>query len=146
MLRIIHLFFVALIVLPSGYVFADSSKISKDPVEIVAGGKIYPSLHAYKLQQLQDDLGVVLSLGQLREFSREEISAVIREIQTQPPVMARLPAADARITQIEETLKNYNAQHRDEPPLRVDPVKVKTIIIKPSSQDRLPDVQKTDER
>ena len=146
MLRIISLFFVAFTILPSGYVLAGSAKTSQDPVEIVAGGKSYPSLHAYKLQRLKDDLRGVLSPAQLREFSAEEISAVIREIKTQPPVMARLPAADARITQIEETLKNYNAQHRDEPPLRVDPVKVKTIIIKPSSQDRLPDVQKTDER
>ena len=127
----------------SGYAFAQSPGTSQESVEVVAGGKIYPSLHAYKLQKLKDDLRGVLSPGQLREFSGEELSAVIREIQFQPSAMARLPApeaavpvADARIKLIEEALKDYNAQHWDDPALRVDPVQGKTIIIKPSSSDQ----------
>lgn len=151
--RIILVFLIAFIVLPAGYVFAQAAKTSRGPIEVFADGKRYPSLRAYKLQRLKDNLRGVLSPGQLREFSAEEISAVILEIKTQPPVMAQppaqdvtVPAADARVTQIEEALKDYHALRGDNPPLTGDPSKVKTIIIKPSSQDRLPDVQKTDER
>lgn len=87
--RIVLVFLIAFIVLPTGYVFAQAAKTSRDPIEVFADGKRYPSLHAYKLQRLKDNLRGVLSPGQLREFSAEEISAVILEIKTQPPVMAQ---------------------------------------------------------
>ena len=153
MLRIILVFFVASGVFPVGYVFARDAETSRAPIEIFADGKRYPSLHAYKLQRLKDHLRGVLSPGQLREFSAEEISAIIREIQNQPPVMAQLPApkpavspADARSKLIEEALENYNARYGDGPSVTVDPVKGKTIIIQPSPRDASSNVQKTDER
>ena len=95
----------------------------------------------------------VLSPGQLREFSAEEISAVVQELRTEPPVMAQLPApelavspAEARRKLVEEALENYNARYGDGPPVTVDPVKGKTIIIQPSPRDVPSNVQKTDER
>ena len=149
--RIILVFFVAFGVFPAGYVFARDAETSRAPIEIFADGKRYPSLHAYKLQQLKDHLRGVLSSGQLREFSAEEISAIIREIQNQPPVMAQLPApkpavspADARSKLIEEALENYNAQYGDDPASTIDSVRGKTIIIKPPSRDVSSNVQKTD--
>ena len=143
MSRTIRALLIMSVVFSGGYAFAQSPGTPKESVEVVAGGKTYPSVHAYKLQKLKDDLRGVLSPGQLREFSEEELSAVIREIQFQPPAMAQLPApeatapvADARIKLIEEALKDYNAQYRDDPALRVDPAQGKTIIIKPSSSDQ----------
>lgn len=134
---------IASVVFSSGYAFAQSPGTPKESVEVVAGGKTYPSVHAYKLQKLKDDLRGVLSPGQLREFSEEELSAVIREIQFQPPVMAQLPApkpavstADARSKLVEEALKNYNAQYGDGPSVTIDPVKGKTIILKPPLQEQ----------
>lgn len=154
MRRTILGFFVAFIILPAGYVFAQAAETSRDPVEIFANGKRYPSVHAYKLQRLKDDLRGVLSPAELREFSAQEISAVIREIKTQPPVMAqtpaqevKAPATDAQIGEMEEMLKDYNAaQNRDNPSLAVDPAKVKTVVVNPSSRDVSSNVQKTDER
>ena len=150
---IVSVFIIAFIIFPIGYAFARSSDTSQGPVEVVVAGKRYPSLHAYKLQQLKDHLRGVLSSGQLREFSAEEISAIIREIQNQPPVMAQLPApkpavspADARSKLIEEALENYNAQYGDDPASTIDSVRGKTIIIKPPSRDVSSNVQKTDER
>lgn len=144
---------VAFIAFFIGYAFAQPLTTPQKSVEIVVAGKRYPSLHAYKLQQLKDDLRGVLSSGQLRKFSQEEISTVVQELKTEPPVMPQLPsakatvsAADARIKQVEEALKNYNARHKDDPSLTDDPARGKTIIIKPSSQDRSSDVQKTDVR
>jgi len=152
-LRIILVFFVASGVFPVGYVFARDAETSRAPVEIFAAGKRYPSLHAYKLQRLKDHLRGVLSPGQLREFSAEEISAVVQELRTEPPVMAQLPApelavspAEARRKLVEEALENYNARYGDGPPVTVDPVKGKTIIIQPSPRDVPSNVQKTDER
>ena len=143
MSRTIRVLLIMSVVFSGGYAFAQSPDTPKESVEVVAGGKRYFSVHAYKLQKLKDDLRGVLSPGQLREFSEEELSAVIREIQFQPPAMAQLPApeatapvADARIKLIEEALKDYNAQYRDDPALRVDPAQGKTIIIKPSSPDQ----------
>ncbi len=152
--RILLVFFVAFISVPAGYVFAQASETSRDPVEIFADGKRYPSLHAYKLQRLKDDLRGVLSPAELREFSAQEISVIIREIKTQPPVMAQIPvqevkapATDARIGEMEEMLKDYSAaQNRGDPSLAVDPARVKTVIVKPSSEGRSSDVQKTDAR
>ena len=143
MSRTIRVLLITSVVFSGGYAFAQSPDTSKESVEVVADGKIYLSVHAYKLQRLKDDLRGVLSPGQLREFSEEELSAVIREIQFQPPAMAQLsapeatvPVADARIKLIEEALKDYNAQYRDDPALRGDPAQGKTIIIKPSSPDQ----------
>jgi len=131
------------VVFSGGYAFAQSPDTPQKSVEVMAGGKSYPSVHAYKLQKLKDDLRGVLSPGQLREFSEEELSAVIREIKTQPPVMAQppvqdvtVPVAPARITQIEEALKDYNARHQDDPALTIDPAKGKTIILKPPLQEQ----------
>ncbi|MBI5024305.1 MAG: hypothetical protein HZC18_04810 [Candidatus Omnitrophica bacterium] len=143
MSRIIHVLLIMSVVFSSGYAFAQSPDTPKESVEVVAGGKIYPSVHAYKLQKLKDDLRGVLSPGQLREFSEEELSSVIREIQFQPPAMAQLPspevtapAADEQIGQMEEMLTDYNTRHGDAPPLTVDPAKVKTIILKPPLQEQ----------
>lgn len=130
---IISVFIIAFTVFFSGYAFAQPTKTSPKPVEVVVAGKRYPSLHAYKLQQLKDNLRGVLSPGQLREFSEEEISAVIREIQAQPPVMAAAPVTDTHIGQMEEMLKDYRAEHPSAPSLEVDSGKIRTIIIKPSS-------------
>ena len=143
MSRIIYVLLIAPAAFSSGYAFAQSPGTPKESVEVVAGGKTYPSVHAYKLQKLKDDLRGVLSPGQLREFSEEELSAVIREIQFQPPVMARLPApevtaptVDERIGQMEEMLEDYNTRHGDVPPLTVDPAKVKTIILETPAQEQ----------
>lgn len=139
MLKIILSFFVVCIALPFGPASARSPDTSQYPVEIVAGGKRYPSLHAYKLQGLKDDLRGVLSPAELREFSAEELYGAIHEIKEQPSVTAQpslqgpaVPPSDAQVGQMEEMPT-------------VDPSKVKTIIIKPSRQDRSPDVPKTDE-
>lgn len=149
--RIIPVVLVAFGIFPIGYVCAQDTKTSREPIEIFAAGKRYPSLHAYKLQRLKDDLRGVLSSGQLREFSAQEIATVIEELKTEPPVMAQLPmskpavsTADARGKLIDKALKDYNALHGDDPSVTIDPVKSKTIIIKPSAQDRSSDVQKTD--
>ncbi len=140
---IIHVLLITFVVFPSGYAFAQSPDTPKESVEVVAGGKIHSSVHAYKLQRLKDDLRGVLSPGQLREFTEEELSAVIREIQFQPPAMAQLPspevtapAADEQIGQMEEMLADYNTRHGDVPPLTVDPAKVKTIILKPPLREQ----------
>ena len=69
MSRIIYVLLITSVAFSSGYAFAQSPGTSQESVEVVAGGKIYPSLHAYKLQKLKDDLRGVLSPGQLREFS-----------------------------------------------------------------------------
>lgn len=136
----ISVFIIVFTVFSGGYAFAGSADTSQGPVEVVAAGKRYPSVHAYKLQQFKDNLRGVLSPGQLREFSEEEISAIIREIQAQPPVMAHLPApeatapmTDTQIGQMEEMLMDYRAEHPDAPSLEVDSGKIKTVIIKPSS-------------
>ncbi len=149
MSRTVPVFFVALIAFFMGYAFAQPSAAPEKSVEIVAAGKMYPSLHEYKLQQFKDNLRGVLSSRQLREFSEEEIAAVIRELKTQPPVMAQFPApkpADERIKLIEKALQDYNAGYRDDASLATDPAQGKTIIIKPSAQDRSSDVQTTDVR
>ena len=141
MFRIILLFFLVYIALPLVYASAQSSDASQDSIEVVVGGKRYPSLHAYKLQRLKDDLRGALSPAQLREFSTEEIYAVIQQLKDQPPVMTQppsqertVPAEDPQVGQMEEMLKGYRAEHPDDPSLEMDPQKIKTIIIKPSSQ------------
>ena len=143
MSRAISILFIASVAFSGGYAFAQSSDAPKESVEIVAGGKSYPSVHAYKLQKLKDDLRGVLSSGQLREFSTEEISTVIQEIRSQPPVMAQppapeatAPAADERIRRMEGMLEYYNARHGDNPPLTADPQKAKTIILKPPLEEQ----------
>ncbi|GEM_PF-4261585 len=132
--QVISVLFMALIVLSPGYAFAQSAKKSEEPIEVVVGGKTYPSLHAYKLQRFKDDLRGVLSSAELREFSAREIAAVILELQSQPsaPEVTE-PAADGKTGEMEEMLEDYRAAHPDAPPPEADPRKVKTIIIKPSS-------------
>lgn len=141
--RIIYVLLVTSVAFFSGYAFAQSPDPSKESAEVVVAGKRYPSLRAYKLQRLKDDLGGVLSPAQLREFSAAEIVAVIHELQTQPPVTAQppareqtVPAEDPQAGQMEEMLKDYRAAHPGAPSLEVDPQKVKTVIIKPPSQGR----------
>lgn len=137
---------------------------SSHPVEIIADGKRYPSLHAYKLKRLQEELRQVLSVGRIREFSQEELCAVMQELkqadveenppdtekeETPPPLtdptgdFKEGPAegasgvpddSDPDTAEMEEMLYDYLNGHKDVSPVVFDPRKVKTILIKPSQK------------
>ncbi len=129
---------------------------SSHPVKIIVDGKRYPSLHAYKLKRLKEELKQVLSAGQIREFSEEELCAIIKELkepdadgnspdtqkeETRSPSPdatgdikepSRGPDKDPDTVQMKEMLHDYLNRHKDVSPVVFDPQKVKTIIIQPS--------------
>lgn len=117
---------------------------SPPAVEVVVGGKTYPSLQTYKIVWLKEYLRKELSSGALRQFEPQEICDVIRQLtreqkeseasstapQNQPSGDAHGAAADRR--EMEEMLQDYLNEHQDAvPPPALDTGKMKTLIIDP---------------
>lgn len=135
------------------FALAGDQKVTS--VEIVADGKKYNSLRDYRLEQITKILNRALSASDLKEFTNDELLAVLTEvrklqnipsppkplpessdpIETQPNQSPQLnSSADRQDTvqgQMEEMLEKYHKTHKYVNPLTIDPNKVKSIIIQP---------------
>lgn len=154
-----HYFLAALFIFVNGLSMARAGdeRASGDAVEVVVQGRQYPSMRAYKREQIKAALQRVFSSQDLGAFSEDELCEIIKDVRQQQTAggsskepsgtAARSPdetpqgqeAAEGSgrglsDSQMREMLKDYLREHTDAGTLLIDPGKVKDMIIGPAGQ------------
>lgn len=136
-------------------VWAGSSGNGKNTIEVVAQGKQYKSIHAYKREQIKKTLKRALSSYDLTEFEEDELQEIMREIRghqgdhsssgedsegVASSTVSELSGyqenkkedrGNSVTSQMREMLEEYGREHKSALDLKLDPKKVKSIIISP---------------
>ena len=144
-------------VLLSGLSIADDQELSSDPMEIIAQGKQYKSIRAYKQEQIKSALERTLSSYDLMKFSEDELYGIMKEVRKQQAGSSSLMedlesvgqsdsglledqrtvegnSKDPGVSQMQEMLRQYRREHKSSGRVFLDPDKVKSIIIKPQKK------------
>ncbi len=131
-----------LFIFPSG-VHAQPPGTASPSIEVVIDGKGYASVHAYQREKLKARLKTALTPTDWREFSDQELCAIIEELSqskneagpnsTENDTPMNPNEENAVHEQMQEMLQDFLETHDDVQPVEVDPSKVKTILIQPKS-------------
>jgi len=131
---------------------AQAQQVPSGKIEIIADGKRYESVLAYKREQIRKILIRALSSMNLHEFSEEELCDIIKEVRIMQGVniplkdvkvpekqqsdellrnqqKIQIDAQDFSAFQMQKMLRNHYKENPDSSPLLLDSDKVKNFII-----------------
>lgn len=126
----------------------------KKGVEVIIGGEQYASIGQYRLNQFKASIEEHLKnykgadldeyINNLekqylkrkrKDVSKVEIRAIFDDLRSRRAMIEEVATTDSLIAEMEEILKNENKGSRISRNIKIDPEKVKTIEIKPQTQD-----------
>ena len=93
--------------------------------------ELFPTMETKRLEEVYSNCLKVYTVQELEQFSSERLRQIIEEQRSGDEDVSNKDNLTPDVNEMQQILKDYQDNHKEDGPLSIDPQKVKTIIISP---------------